>query len=115
LLGYSIPAAGFNCARSFCGCWTPVALNFNTVAVDKDQTPIKGVQLLCSKEQEPIGTSDKDGNIRFIIETMQSPGCHFQRCTNLRFNDPSGVYEDLETTIYVANGKSVILKKRSSD
>jgi len=115
LTWHATPTAGFDCARSFCGCWTPVTLNFETTAIDKDRAPINGIQLFCSQEQEPIGTSDKDGKIKFTIETKVSPGCNYQRCTNFRFIDPSGTFKDLETTVYVANGLSVVMKKRASD
>lgn len=109
------PAAAFDCSRSFCGCWTPATLNFETIVLDKDQIPLKGIQLFCSSEREPIGTSGKDGKITFTVETMQSPGCHYQRCTNIKIVDPAGSFEDLETTVYVVNRKLVVMKKRAAD
>ena len=89
---YITPSIAYECGKSFCGCWTPATLKFETTVVDKDQTPIKEIQIFCSREQEPIATSGNDGKISFTIETMHSPGCGYQRCTNLKIVDPSGTF-----------------------
>ena len=79
----------YGCGMTFCGCSKPVTLTFETSIVDTNNTPIKGIQIICGKEPEPIATSDANGIARFSIETEYTPGCHHARCENLRFVDPS--------------------------
>jgi hypothetical protein len=99
-----------NCARSFCGCWQPARLSFEGRIVDASGAPIEGVALTCSGEDAPVAQSDATGRLAFTIDTMNSPGCHYQRCTNLRFSDSRGRFADRETTVYVANGATLTLE-----
>jgi len=101
----------YGCGMTFCGCSNPATLNFETTLVDGNNTPLKGIQIFCEKEQEPIATSGDTGKASFSIETSYSPGCHYARCTNLRLADPTQVFADVKTTVYSINGKVAVLQK----
>ena len=100
-----------NCARSLCGCWRPSHLSFSTSVVDSDGAAIEAVTLTCHGETAPITQSDASGVLAFEIDTMESPGCHYRRCTNLLFSDPQGRFADHLTTVYLANGQTVTLER----
>ena len=99
----------FDCARTLCGCSSPVTLKYKTTVVDKNQIPIKNIQLYCGDEKESIATSAGNGKAQFSIETMYSPGCHYERCTDIKFIDPRALFYPLEATVYETNGKETTL------
>jgi hypothetical protein len=105
-------SADSNCTRSLCGCWRPSHLSFSTRVIDGDGNPVEGVALTCHGETEPIAHSNLVGSVTFEIDTMESPGCHFRRCSNLNFSDPHARFVDQQTTEHVANGASVTLRRR---
>lgn len=80
-----------DCAATFCGCWAPATLTYSVTVVDAaTEEPIEGVGVFCLPEEEPIALSDADGLVSFSIDTMESPGCGWERCNNLQFRGPLG-------------------------
>ncbi len=95
------PVVDVDCARSLCGCWEDHTLAYENAVVDEStEAPLEGITLTCMGEDEPIATSDADGSVGFEIETRRSPGCGYERCRNLRFEDPTGAYEPIERTVF---------------
>ena len=90
-----------DCARSLCGCWVDSMLTYQNRIVDEvSGTPLRGIALTCVGESEPIAVSGLEGSVAFELQTRFSPGCKFERCRNLRFEDPSGAYEPAERTVF---------------
>ena len=101
--------AAADCGMSLCGCWTPSHLAFATRLQDNAGQPASGIDATCHGDSTPIAHSDAQGRLSFEIDTPYSPGCHWQRCTNLSFSDPQHRFADKPTTVFLANGKTVTL------
>ena len=98
-----------DCAKSFCGCWRPATLSFESTILDNDKMPIKGIKVFCSHLEEPIATADENGKVYFSIDTRYSPGCHYERCSNLKLVDPKGIFETLNINVGIANKQFIIM------
>jgi len=98
--------------RSQCGCWNAATLLCSTVITDATGKPLAGIQVTCKGEATPIAVSGQDGKAAFTIETRHSPGCNYERCTNLVFSDPLGVHATREATVFEANNQTLALTTR---
>jgi hypothetical protein len=99
-----------DCDSSFCGCWKDTTLVFSATFVNEAGEPIRGIEICCDGEHDPIATSDREGAAIFTIETAVSPGCQYLRCTNLKFSDPDHRYKTLQTTVFLTNQSTVELE-----
>ena len=89
------------CAMSFFGCSESKTLTYETTVVDQATgDPLQGIQVRCAGEDEIQTTSNTSGEIAFTPETTFSPGCKYERCSNLEFVDPSGSYTDASATAF---------------
>jgi hypothetical protein len=81
------------CARSFCGCSTPVdralAVFVNGQVGGK---PVSGIELRCEEPSPVLATTDAAGRISTTVRVYTTPGCGLVRCRELLFIDPSGRY-----------------------
>lgn len=101
LLPGTAPVADVDCAQTLCGCWEDRTLAYENTVVDKSTgEQLWNITVICVGEDFPIDISDAEGGVVFEIETRFSPGCNYERCRNLRFEDPTGAYEPLERTVY---------------
>jgi len=92
---------GGGCASSLCGCWEDATLSYQTKVVDQATgNPLEGIQVRCAGEDEVQATSNASGDLAFDLDTRVSPGCHYERCTNLKFVDPAGKYQDASATVF---------------
>lgn len=86
-------------------------MNFEaTVQNAQTMAPLEGIELYCGGELMPIATSDAMGKIQFTIATKQSPGCGFERCTNMRLHAPDGSVMDSEGTYFSMNGQTISMQ-----
>jgi hypothetical protein len=82
-------------------------MTFDATIQDASMMPLVGIELFCFGEDIPIAVSDAAGTLGFSIQTQFSPGCKYERCTNMRLHDPAGKRADLEGTYFQFNGQTL--------
>ncbi|MBK9262946.1 MAG: hypothetical protein IPM54_24470 [Polyangiaceae bacterium] len=104
----SSTSGGDDCGMSLCGCWEDTTMTFDATVEDAStMMPLSGIELFCKGEDTAIAVSDAAGKLIFSIETKSSPGCGFERCTNMTLHDPNGAHMDVDGTYYTFNGKTL--------
>ncbi|MEW5741723.1 MAG: hypothetical protein AB1938_22580 [Myxococcota bacterium] len=82
-----------DCGTSFCGCWTDATQGASGRVFDATSgAPLKGIAVSCLGSDAGLAVSDADGAYSFSRATKHSPGCGFEGCNELRFEDPAGAY-----------------------
>lgn len=67
---------GFDCGRSFCGCWTDVLITYEATIFNTNHIPQTDIQVFCLNQLNTfLGTTDSFGKIKMNITTSVSPGC----------------------------------------
>ncbi len=89
------------CARNLCGCWEDATLRYSAELRDAAGAPAAGVEAVCHGEETPIVRSGADGVLAFEIATQQSPGCGYQRCSNMLLRDPQGRFAEKPVTAWI--------------
>lgn len=89
------------CEQYFCGCFYDATLSVagNTRDATNDM-PVSGIIVSCVQASGVMDTTDSSGTFGFDYATRQSPGCGYEGCNWLRFEDPSGTFQPQEMTVW---------------
>ncbi|MGV3624924.1 MAG: hypothetical protein ACO1OB_29155 [Archangium sp.] len=87
--------------QSFCGCWEDTTLSVAGNTLTPDGGAISGIRVSCMSERGAVmDVSDQSGAYNFDLSTQVSPGCGYNNCNIVRFDDPSGVLQSRELTVW---------------
>lgn len=100
----------FDCARSFCGCSTPIQISYATTILTEASAPLAGVSLGCAAE-ESLGITDDAGKVSFLIKTARSPGCGVACKKLILTKETLSSYQSWVVNLDETNGKVAILKQ----
>jgi len=100
----------FDCARSFCGCSTPIQISYAATLLTEASAPLAGVSFGCAAEGS-LGITDDTGKVSFLIKTTRSPGCGVACKKLILKKETSSSYESWAVNLEETNGQVTILKQ----
>lgn len=101
LLASSCSSAPQCFGSGICGCRVEATVSGRGNTFDAvTGAPVGGVRVVCASLDAGLAVSDSRGAFSFAHETFEMPGCGYDACEDLRFEDPSGAYETKQLNIY---------------